>query len=66
MLNGSGGNTPVLLNRWMSASMTEVKRLLQIKPGKAQREAVLLTAFRSSFFLQLLFRNPAVTLFGDK
>jgi len=50
----------------MSASMTEVKRLLQIKPGKAQREAVLLTAFRSSFFLQLLFRNPAVTLFADK
>jgi hypothetical protein len=40
MLNGFGGNTPVLLNRWMSASMTEVKRLLQSKAGKAQRGGV--------------------------
>jgi hypothetical protein len=44
-----------LRDRWMSASMTEVQRLLQRKSGKAKEAEDLL--FRSSSRLQLLFRN---------
>jgi len=57
MLNGFGGNTPVLLNRWMSASMTEVKHLLQSKAGKAQRGGVT-DCFSIEFFLAAIIPQP--------
>jgi hypothetical protein len=65
MLNGFGGVTPVMPDRWMSASMTEVKRLLQVKSGKAL-EAVFLTTFRSISLLAAIIPRPGSHTFRGK
>jgi hypothetical protein len=68
MLNGSGGETPVLPglpDRWISASMTGVKRLLQSKSGKAQRGGIA-DYFSIEFFLAAIIPQPGSQTFADK